>query len=66
MRIIQEVELSRPKAQLLCCCHVCRLTHPCPGNPLRTRADEDAWYVEPTLEQRQLAMALDIPLYGIC
>ncbi|GAB4823072.1 hypothetical protein N2152v2_010118 [Parachlorella kessleri] len=42
------------------------LTHPCPGNPFRTRADEDAWYVEPTREQRQLAMALDIPLYGIC
>jgi hypothetical protein len=43
----------------------CRLTHPCPTNPFRTRADEDMWYVEPTLEQRQLAMTLGLSLHGI-
>lgn len=42
------------------------LTHPCPSNPFRTRADEDMWYVPPSQDQRRLAMTLGLPLYGIC
>ena len=41
------------------------LTHPCPYNPFRNRADEDSWYVPPTMEQRQAAQELGLPLYGI-
>jgi hypothetical protein len=46
--------------------HPCRrLTHPTPYNPFRAKADEDAWYVEPTPAQRLLAMEMGLPLWGI-
>lgn len=42
-----------------------RLNHPCPSNPFRSKVDEDMWYVEPTLEQRRMALAMGLPLEGI-
>lgn len=41
-----------------------RLNHPNPYNPFRTRVDENGIYVAPSMQRRQRALEMGLPLYG--